>query len=196
MASEANPFARKPGQTPGNNPFARKLEPQASKATIRKTESFFDKVDAVETDHGKTKRRSFVSYNISYGVHADNKIFCPGSAVSKGKEKEKKEGPRQATLFGMMPGLPKEKEKKAPRKSSTKNKVNGSEAPVGDVLDATETQSTDVTMTEESSNGETLVETQLEETQPSNLQETQPTELEDLGTQTNGLEETQMVESE
>jgi chromosome transmission fidelity protein 4 len=51
---EANPFARKPGQEISRNPFSRK--PDVNK-TIQKSESFFDKVDAAETDKGK---RTFI----------------------------------------------------------------------------------------------------------------------------------------
>lgn len=75
---KANPFARKPGQDSTRNPFARRVESK----TILKSESFFEKVDAVESENPVRKR--------------------PAANV-KGKEKEKKDGPRQATLFSMMP---------------------------------------------------------------------------------------------
>ncbi|CAA7260577.1 unnamed protein product [Cyclocybe aegerita] len=65
---KVNPFARKNNQ----NPFARKTEAK----TIQKSESFFDKVDAAESEPRKR----------------------PAA-----KNKEKKEGSKQATLFGMMP---------------------------------------------------------------------------------------------
>ncbi|KAJ7072346.1 hypothetical protein C8F01DRAFT_1205930 [Mycena amicta] len=69
---KANPFARKNGQE--KNPFAAK--PGANR-TIQKSDSFFDKVDAAD-DLPKTKR------------------------APKGKDKEKKGGPKQTTLFGML----------------------------------------------------------------------------------------------
>lgn len=52
MIAEANPFARKPGQEGNRNPFARKSD---ANKTIQKSESFFDKVDAAESDVGKRK---------------------------------------------------------------------------------------------------------------------------------------------
>ncbi|KAJ7132769.1 hypothetical protein C8R43DRAFT_1089712 [Mycena crocata] len=80
-----NPFARKVGQDGGRNAFARKTE---SNKTIQKSDSFFDKVDAVEVVAPKSKR----------------------SNVSKPKDKEKKDGPRQTTLFGMMTSAKKSRE--------------------------------------------------------------------------------------
>ncbi|KAJ7218083.1 hypothetical protein GGX14DRAFT_495522 [Mycena pura] len=68
---KTNPFARKSGQDTNKNPFARKSDVSR---TIQKSESFFEKVDAVD-DIVKSKRS---------------------------KTKDKKEGPRQTTLFGMM----------------------------------------------------------------------------------------------
>ncbi|KDR75022.1 hypothetical protein GALMADRAFT_248867 [Galerina marginata CBS 339.88] len=79
-----NPFARKANQDSNKNPFARKLD--ASK-TIQKSESFFDKVDAAESETVPRKR--------------------PGAGNGKDaatlKGKDRKEGPKQATLFGMLP---------------------------------------------------------------------------------------------
>ncbi|KAJ7680302.1 hypothetical protein DFH06DRAFT_1076932 [Mycena polygramma] len=80
-----NPFARKVGQESGRNPFARK----ADFKTLQKSESFFDKVDAADEVAPKAKRPS----------------------ASKPKDKDKKDGPRQTTLFGMMPSAPRPEKK-------------------------------------------------------------------------------------
>ncbi|KAF9522661.1 hypothetical protein CPB83DRAFT_864133 [Crepidotus variabilis] len=81
----ANPFARK-----DKNPFARKADAK----TIRKSESFFDKVDAAESEPPRKPKTS-----------------------TKGKEREKKDGgPKQATLFGMISkGPPKPKKALTPQ---------------------------------------------------------------------------------
>ncbi|TRM69839.1 hypothetical protein BD626DRAFT_422291 [Schizophyllum amplum] len=78
--TEANPFARKPGQDTSRNPFAKRAAD--SNKTIQKSESFFEKVDAAETGTQKAKRG-----------------FAAG-----GKDKKKEGGPRQTTLFGLPPG--------------------------------------------------------------------------------------------
>jgi len=84
---KANPFARKLGDNT-RNPFARRSEPNK---TIQKSESFFDKIDAIDEDGGSKSKRPF--------------------AKSNGKEKEKTGGgARQVTLFGML-HQPKEKDK-------------------------------------------------------------------------------------
>lgn len=63
---EANPFARKTNQDSSKNPFARKSEPNK---TIQKSESFFDKVDAAESEPTHRKRQTFLSVN---GYHFTN----------------------------------------------------------------------------------------------------------------------------
>jgi len=143
---KANPFARKTNQDSSKNPFARKSEPNK---IIQKSESFFDKVDAVESESAPRKRQ-------------------PNS-----KAKDKKEGPKQATLFGMLPKAdkaPKLKKKAEPEHPSPEIRIDS--------------QMTDVTMSDvESQNLESQVEmeTQVE------TQETQEVLSSDW--------ETQMVES-
>ncbi|KAF8893373.1 hypothetical protein BD779DRAFT_1436150 [Infundibulicybe gibba] len=120
----ANPFARQPGQETRRNPFARKLEPNKS---LQKTESFFEKVDAAEASSSPTP--------------------------AKGKECEKKEGPRQTTLFGMMPG--------------SKDKKRWQEK-------AGESQETDVAMSDiPASDAATLVGVQEDSQQSVGLEDTQ-----------------------
>ncbi|KAF8813968.1 hypothetical protein BYT27DRAFT_7131270 [Phlegmacium glaucopus] len=108
-----NPFARKAGLETAKNPFARKAEPNRM---IQKSESFFDKVDAAEAETGPRKRP-------------------PAST----KNKERKEGSKQATLFSMLP-----KTDKSSR--TTKKSDSGSLEAQKDTY--TESQSTDVTMSE------------------------------------------------
>ncbi|OBZ68085.1 Minichromosome loss protein 1 [Grifola frondosa] len=80
--ARSNPFARKPGADTGRNPFARSADMNKS---VHKSDSFFSKVDAAESD--KTKR----------------------PVPNKGKAKEKKEAGKQTTLFGLPPIAPAEK---------------------------------------------------------------------------------------
>ncbi|KAJ7262195.1 hypothetical protein B0H12DRAFT_1321837 [Mycena haematopus] len=126
---KTNPFARKVApENNRNNLFARK----ADFKTLQKSESFFDKVDAAEEAPPKTKRPTAL----------------------KAKEKEKKDGPRQITLFGMMSSAP---------RTEKKSRVAGSQPATSDVA------MTDVV--------ETQLETQLIETQPDlpeEWEETQP----------------------
>ncbi|KAJ7725842.1 hypothetical protein DFH07DRAFT_1002167 [Mycena maculata] len=135
---KTNPFARKVGQENGRNPFARK--PELNDKTIQKSESFFDKVDAADEVPPKSKRPS----------------------ASKPKDREKKDGPRQTTLFGMMASASNDKRSRVEKKS------------LEVVLDSQPPDS-DITMTDS-----TLIETQpnlpeeWEETQPLEEVETQP----------------------
>lgn len=80
MSAEANPFARKITSDTNKNPFTRKTD--TTSKTIQKSESFFDKVDAAESENVPRKK---------------------GAAANKGASKDtKKEGSKQATLFNMM----------------------------------------------------------------------------------------------
>ncbi|KAJ7497276.1 hypothetical protein FB451DRAFT_1018101 [Mycena latifolia] len=106
-----NPFARKVGQDNDRNPFARK--PELNK-TIQKSDSFFDKVDAAEQVGPKLKRPS----------------------ASKPKDKEKKDGPRQTTLFGMMTSASIDKKtrtEKKPREIVTGNQAADSDVTMADM---------------------------------------------------------------
>jgi chromosome transmission fidelity protein 4 len=157
--TELNPFARKPVQD-GRNPFARK--PELNK-NIQKSESFFDKVDAAESDAGKGNR--VFEFHCGMPSHTNVHILDPVGGKGKGKEKEKKDA-RQTTLFGLPPGAPNEK------------KARGKKIAVGkDVEDARDITSLasgeslvpsgtiDVAMMDMSS--QTLVETQPDELQES-----------------------------
>ncbi|KAF9010688.1 hypothetical protein BDQ17DRAFT_1234391 [Cyathus striatus] len=74
---QINPFARKANPETSKNPFSRKVENK----TIRKSESFFEKVEAAESEPAKSKK-----------------------STNKSNDKD---GPRQTTLFGMMAKVPK-----------------------------------------------------------------------------------------
>ncbi|EAU91158.2 hypothetical protein CC1G_03326 [Coprinopsis cinerea okayama7 len=102
-----NPFARKAAPDTNKNPFARNSENNKS---LHKSESFFDKVDAAEAGSISTRKRP----------------------VAKGKDAKKDAGPKQATLFNMLP-------KKD--KTATAKKPNGT-APNGDVDMTDESQQT------------------------------------------------------
>ena len=60
-----------------------------------------------------------------------------------GKGKDKKDGSRQATLFGMMPGLTNDK-------PSRKKKRDTDTPPASEVTTTVETQASDITMTDDS----------------------------------------------
>ncbi|THV05087.1 hypothetical protein K435DRAFT_648208 [Dendrothele bispora CBS 962.96] len=111
-----NPFARK-GTEPNRNPFARKMDNK----TIQKSESFFEKVDAVETGAVKPKRNN-----------------------PKGKEKDN--GPKQRTLFGM---LPPSNGTKVTKKKAAPSIIGDSQETQETEIDS-ETQMSDVTMADAS----------------------------------------------
>ncbi|KAJ3879921.1 hypothetical protein F5051DRAFT_401323 [Lentinula edodes] len=128
---KTNPFARKPAAETNKNPFARK----AGNKTILQSESFFEKVDAAETTPAKAKKKS-------------------NKEKDKDKPLEKKEGPRQQTLFGLFGANQNGGDKKA----STKRKTGLTPPP-----DEPESQVSDITMADAS---------QIE-TQPDGWEETQ-----------------------
>ncbi|PSS37835.1 hypothetical protein PHLCEN_2v303 [Hermanssonia centrifuga] len=117
--TKSNPFARKPGADNNRNPFARGGE---TNKPVQKSESFFVKVDAAETE--KTKR----------------------SSAAKGKGKERKETGRQTTLFGFS-GAPLTAEKKGAGKKKL-NEDSQTTATSSTEETQQETQDTDVTMDE------------------------------------------------
>jgi len=136
-----NPFARKSAVLDNKrNPFARK--PEHSKA-IQQSESFFNKVEAVEVDQNKQR-----------------------AVNRKGKDKEKKDLSRQTTLFGLPPKQTTEKGKSAKKGEETGANDIGASASVPPVPDA------DMSEVPPSLEAATLVESQnaeaapAEETQP------------------------------
>jgi chromosome transmission fidelity protein 4 len=158
---ETNPFARKPGQEISRNPFARK--PDVNK-TIQKSESFFDKVDAAETD---MEKRMFKTNHVN---SIRLLILLIGPVNGKLKEKEKKEPPRQSTLFGLPFGQPIEKPEKRGRKKKVTSDSSQSQTTEGSSKTTTptpesgpvlSTPTADITMAE----GETPLEDTLVETQ-------------------------------
>ncbi|KAI8993813.1 hypothetical protein BD414DRAFT_480518 [Trametes punicea] len=104
--ARSNPFARKPGAENNNrNPFARSVDTNRS---VQKSESFYAKVDVAEAE--KNKR----------------------SGQPKGKTKDKKEGGKQTTLFGLPAAQP--VDKKGPGRPKKK-----ASSPVGDSQDSNST---------------------------------------------------------
>ncbi|KAG6829481.1 hypothetical protein H0H92_004362 [Tricholoma furcatifolium] len=140
---KANPFARKPGQEV-RNPFARKVD--ANGKTLQKSESFFEKVSAAESEAGTQSKRP----------------FAKPAAKEKGAV-------RQTTLFGMAPPKPKEKEKKIKERAKNSNAVVADEE-----TQISQQGDGDVLMSESTSLPETQVETQ--DSQDTNWIETQPVE--------------------
>ncbi|KAF5328867.1 hypothetical protein D9619_011727 [Psilocybe cf. subviscida] len=133
---KANPFARKITSETNKNPFARR--PDISSKTIQKSESFFDKVDAAESETAPKKKG--------------------GVAASKAPSKDtKKEGPKQATLFGMMPKA----DKAAKVKKNAKETV-----PIPIAVEETQPVD-DISMSDAGA-----FETQVEETQETQEEET------------------------
>ncbi|KAI6169326.1 hypothetical protein EDD17DRAFT_1772210 [Pisolithus thermaeus] len=147
-AVEENPFARKNvnGFDTKRNPFARK--PELDKP-IQKSESFFSKVEAVELSD-KDKR----------------------PANGKGKERERKDLPRQTTLFGLPSKQPPESKLK---KNATTGKIPGVESQ-GSNVGESQTQITDVDMTETltASKPSTFEDTLVQPHEVDDVVETQP----------------------
>ncbi|KAI6033002.1 hypothetical protein F5J12DRAFT_946238 [Pisolithus orientalis] len=148
-----NPFARKNGFDTKRNPFARK--PEFDKP-IQKSESFFNKVEAVEfNDKGKRP------------------------ANGKGKEKEKKDLSRQTTLFGLPP-----KQIAESKSKNTTGKIPGTESQGSSSIGESQTQTTDVDMTEASSVSKSLTfedGTLVQPHEDGNVVETQPIEEDEEG---------------
>ncbi|KAH9831247.1 uncharacterized protein C8Q71DRAFT_861980 [Rhodofomes roseus] len=124
-AGRANPFARKTGTDNNRNPFARSTD--VNKA-LQKSESFFSKVDAAETDKGKRPPA--------------------GKAKANTKEKEKKSAGRQTTLFGLPANPQAEKKSVGKKKKASESQVDSQQT---EPTDDSETQTMDVTMIESQS---------------------------------------------
>ncbi|KAG6861470.1 hypothetical protein C0995_016249 [Termitomyces sp. Mi166 len=146
---KVNPFARKPGQEM-RNPFVRKADTNGK--TIHKSESFFEKVGAAESEAGTHSKRPFAK------------------PLTKDKGLV-----RQTTLFGMGPPQPKEKDKEKrikPKKSVAAAAVDGTQSP--QVADG------DVIMSDSASLVGDPETQRTQESQDPDLVETQPAE-ESLG---------------
>ncbi|RDB16923.1 Minichromosome loss protein 1 [Hypsizygus marmoreus] len=144
---KSNPFARKPGLEPRNNPFGRKSDGK----TIHKSESFFNKVDAAESGTSTNSKRP----------------------LAKPTNKEKG-APKQMTLAGMFPkGKEKEKEKKE-RGAKASSASTPSTVTEGDT-ETESSQVTDVLMLDASSLviESQLVDSPFGELDDSNWEETQ-----------------------
>jgi len=144
--SEPNPFARK---TDANkHPFARKSE---AHRTIQKSESFFDKM---ETDK---KPRKCSLAQPAYLCTLTERSFSGPAAVKGSLAKEKKEAPKQATLFGMM--------SKSEKVQKVKNKTTRG-TPESEQETQVDSQTTDVAMSDLGSldNSETQEDSQVTST--------------------------------
>ncbi|KDQ57598.1 hypothetical protein JAAARDRAFT_193900 [Jaapia argillacea MUCL 33604] len=127
---KTNPFAKKGNAEASRNPFARNAVENKS---LHKSESFFDRVEAAESDKGKRP--------------------APG--------KDKKNG-KQTTLFGLPPGPPPEKKvrKKKALDANEDETQSQSQAETQTQQEETipaDSQATDITMTDDSQ----MIETQL-----------------------------------
>ena len=156
----SNPFARKPGTDNNRNPFSRSADANKS---LHKSESFFAKVDAAEADKGKREDNLTVSYRALLDAHAY--IPSAGPGQTKGKGKEKKDGARQTTLFGLPPGQAADKKsagrkKKAdtPTDDSQESAPKAQEDEADAFMDDSQADGGDTQLTEEL--------TQVEDTQP------------------------------
>ncbi|KAI0073865.1 hypothetical protein K474DRAFT_1648846 [Panus rudis PR-1116 ss-1] len=136
LPPRSNPFARKPGQENNRNPFTK---PSDTNKSLHKSESFFSKVDAAESE--KTKRPTPAKGK------AKDKNPAGGVLGSGGG------GGRQTTLFGLPPPPPEKKEKTTGKKkkantnaNTTSNGKNASELENETQVTLVETQETDVVM--------------------------------------------------
>jgi chromosome transmission fidelity protein 4 len=175
LRTETNPFARKAGAENTRNPFARKTE---SNKTIQKSESFFEKIDAVDEGGAiKSKRSAFC-----FGLPCTNPItyYLGPLNKSNGKERDKTStGSRQTTLLGMLPAQPKDKNKQ--KNPFGKKKAGIDSIPVGPQVEVGTTQNSDSQTTDVMmSDGLTVVETSHDRDQYDTvLEETQLVEDDD-----------------
>jgi chromosome transmission fidelity protein 4 len=109
---EANPFARK-NDNVSKNPFARKVDAN-DKSSLKKSESFFERVDAAENDPGRAKRESKPSHRLI--PHSTS--TQPNYITGKGKA-DKKDGGAKAQQPDLFAFVGKSKGQTASLKTAT-----------------------------------------------------------------------------
>ncbi|KAH9892894.1 hypothetical protein C8Q73DRAFT_76644 [Cubamyces lactineus] len=155
LQARSNPFARKPGADNNNrNPFARSADTYKS---VHKSESFFNKVDAAEAEKGKRP------------------------AQSKPKPKEKKDGGKQTTLFGLLPPQPADKKTASRGKEKAGSSADGSQETVATTDNGVQYESQPDTIMEETQDvGDTQIDDPSQTATEIETQETAGMEAEDL----------------